>query len=447
MGHYFRGLPFYLKLKPNADRSETEHSARPLYSDYPPDTLNDKIVVCHVDDKNTRLFGCFNNYIDFAVFMTRRFGAKDRNFFEVVHSSFQKPHFDLEIECEEPNIQLVIDDVITGIIGTLLSVDIDLDMEKDVLVFTSSGQSGNGYKQSAHIIIDNYVHEDHHQAKAFYGKVMNYVNKKYTEYVDKSVYSSIQQFRIVGNRKPNSDRPKKFVKEWKYKNQTYVHEYIEEPIDGAHEFMLQLSSSLLTNTTNCRILPPFVKRADPDNKGIKHGSQSSSATSMFSTSSYNTNDIELTIDDGKNALQLLADMAGITINDNRFPYRLSGIQGSMIFLKRVLSSNCRLCNRIHDNENPYMFVVDNEWIVYFNCRRCDPHEKLYVGKLKPKTSPSNSPSHQTPPEDFNTLRKQLQDAASRSVIKKKKKPSKITTEAQVANIANDALKTWLQTTA
>ena len=48
---------------------------------------------------------------------------------------------------------------------------------------------------------------------------------------------------------------------------------------------------------------------------------------------------------------------------------------------------CKLCHRIHEHQNPYLFVVGHEKHVYFDCRRHPEGKKLYIGPyhLRKKT--------------------------------------------------------------
>ena len=57
-------------------------------------------------------------------------------------------------------------------------------------------------------------------------------------------------------------------------------------------------------------------------------------------------------------------------------------------LKRTRPSRCKICCRIHENENPYLLVVGDEKSVYFHCRRAPEGKSLFLGKLNPE---ENSP--------------------------------------------------------
>ena len=59
---------------------------------------------------------------------------------------------------------------------------------------------------------------------------------------------------------------------------------------------------------------------------------------------------------------------------------------------------CRICNHIHENENPYLLIIGLERDVYLDCRRNSMGKKLFVGKLglteKAKIAKASSPKRE-----------------------------------------------------
>jgi hypothetical protein len=94
----------------------------------------------------------------------------------------------------------------------------------------------------------------------------------------------------------------------------------------------------------------------------------------------------LTPNDIRDALALCYKFAGLEFGDNRFPYSYlktveSGAQSALILLKRHRPSKCAVCNRIHENENPYLIIAGENRDVYLDCRRNPENKKLHVGAL------------------------------------------------------------------
>ena len=87
---------------------------------------------------------------------------------------------------------------------TLNDFNVIIDISTDILIFTSHNEN----KKSYHIIIDHYYHMNNLEAKAFYNEIISKISPNFTKFIDHSVYSSIQQYRIVGSQKVNSNRPK-----------------------------------------------------------------------------------------------------------------------------------------------------------------------------------------------------------------------------------------------
>lgn len=345
------------------DSGKSFKRSRALLEDHPLDTLREKLLVHMTNSEGTRLFSVFNSYIDFGRYQLK-FKPENRCFYETVLGDFlQKPHFDIDINLSEnPNINSddVINNLIDSIIKVLLNVKIEINLSQDILIFTSH----NDVKKSFHVIVDHYNHMNNLEARAFYDDVIANINPLLTKFIDWAVYSKKQQFRIVGSQKLNSNRPKVFNESWVYHDKQINYQYVEEPESDGHRMILQLESSLITQISSCRTLPSFLKIKEEN--GIKK--------------QYNNGDTEeITKDIAIRALTLLAEKAGMTLNDRKFPYRFLSIEGGIVSLKRVLPSKCRICNRIHENENPYLLIVGIELGIYFNCRRSD--KNWFVGKL------------------------------------------------------------------
>jgi len=308
------------------------------------------------------LFSYFKSYIEFGMYQLK-FKPEKRCFYEIIFGQLpQKPHFDIDIDLKTEQIdgEEVKDNLIETIISILKDKEINIEVSKDILIFTSHGE----FKRSYHVIINNYCHLNNDEARSFYETIVNQMTTDYKKYVDNAVYSPKQQFRIIGSQKLNSGRPKILNDHWTFNDQLINFQYIEHPENDGHKMMLQLELSLITNTNSCLILPSF----------INHSPKPSICLDTE----------EITSQLALEAIKLCASIAGITINDHTFPYKLADIKGNIVVLKRIRPSKCRICNRIHENENPYLSISGPEKCVYFYCRRSPDGQKLFLGKLQPK---------------------------------------------------------------
>lgn len=365
------GKKWYYYLKEDGNK-------KTLLNVYPLSTLNNKLIVSYTfkgnDKREKRVFGYFESYVEFGIYQMR-FKEEKRCFYEEIFGEYpQKPRFDIDIKIDEEreseiDNEDIKDKVIEKIIEIFNENGIKIELKKDILICTSHGKN----KKSYHIIIDNYCHLNNKEAKSFYNLVINRLPENIKKYVDNGVYNSKQQFRIVGSQKLDSNRPKIFNDKWKFKDTEIIYKYIETPDNEGHKIMLQLESTLITCINNCKILPSFIKEEN-NNKG-------SNSKSVGEYKKYE--DEEITKEVGIEALKLLASFGGLTIDNPLFPYKFVSVSGQIVILKRIKPSNCRICKRIHENENPYLIIIGNEKLVYFHCRRADPNKKLLIGKLSP----------------------------------------------------------------
>lgn len=366
MGYYrfINRVKWYYRLKPKKDNNKIQKG---LFSDFPRHTLTKALIISlsyydETTNKIERLFGTFKTYLEYGIYMMKM-PQKERCFYEVIlGENSQKPHFDIDIENssnEVINGDKIRDNLLDSIIKVLGNKGISIDVHKDILIFTSHGNN----KQSYHVIVDNYCHANNVEAKAFYHKVVDNMSSEYAKWIDSGVYSSVQQFRIPGSRKIGSERVKVFNKIWHYHDQEIIYKYPETPDGPEHELVMQLEASIVGYTGNCKFLPAF----EPKPESIKHYTESE----------------DISASDATEAIKLIGMAGKINVHDPRFPYKFLGINGPIVMLKRIKPSRCKICNRIHEHENPYLLVIGEEKNVYFHCRRASEDKKLYLGKLNP----------------------------------------------------------------
>lgn len=373
---------------------------RGLIDDHPIQTLDGRLIACLVlpksslpsqryqtitVDKEVRLYSVFQSYPEYHRYQ-QRFAPERRTFFEIILGEYpQKPHFDLDVKLDDLRQQqpefteeMVIaagenakDTLIEKIIEVFQEKGVALSLDHDVLVYTSHGSN----KRSYHIVVTNYCHCNNQEAKALYTEVCKRIPPGINQWIDHAVYSPRQQFRILGCQKLASGRPKTFLKTWTFRDRTINHRYLEQPDDPDHESLIQLEESLVSQTSSCTILPlidiPALRPV------MAHSNQLED---------------DLDIEVARSAMDLAIDVSGIE-NSSSFPYRLTGVKGNLMILKRLRPSMCQICRRRHDHENPFMVVgapnESGERPVFFHCRRAGG-QGLHIGIIKDPNGHSTS---------------------------------------------------------
>ena len=367
-----------------------------LLDEYNEEQLKKGLVVQCTPPK-LHLFSYFNSIIEFLQYEAQ-FPMEERGFFETVLGQCeQKPHFDLDVNLIESATKLetikdkttdeIMSDMIIYIIFSISKafeiMNRELNLSKDVLIFTSHGEN----KRSYHIVIDNHCHSNCEEANRFYQVVLQNVPEVFHQWIDHSVYKSLQQFRMEGSQKIRSGRIKKLETEWVYGSQlikTDINDHRKTLNDLSEEDRgmlwneesieryIRLHASLLMNTNHCRVLPDFIALLPIENY-------------ILPNEYTNGIDDELAL----NSVQLLAETMGYNIHSDTFPFSFNKVvSGGIILLKRKRSSYCSICERTHENENPYMYIVNNT--AYFDCRRNDRGLRLKIGKLNNESSDNSN---------------------------------------------------------
>lgn len=215
-------------------------------------------------------------------------------------------------------------------------------------------ESNDSTKYSYHIIIDNWCVPSSECCKIIFNRLIESIPLTYRDALDSSMYSGIQNFRMYNSHKFNSDRVKLFsdkLSTWSPKCQV---------INEVHLEQLRFLYSCVTNTSYCTYLPFFdAKICTPV---------------TYSNVSLDSEDIKE-----------IMNLFKIFDKDGTFSYIET--TGSFIKLKRNKPSLCYICDRFHQSENPYLFIIGNERKIYFDCRRSNGNSsKLYISELGSKSS-------------------------------------------------------------
>lgn len=276
---------------------------------------------------NNKLFALFKDNEQFLYYYNS-IPVNKRCFFEIIPGNKkQKPHFDIDISDIE-DLEYIGNTLISELISSINKSLPDLNIKEDIALYSSHSST----KRSYHLIVDNYYHNNNVEAKAFYLDVEKRIAKSLTEFLDHMVYSTFQQFRMLGSQKEGSGRIKK--QDLTFQNYEFTHKSFKD--------------SLITNTDNCKYIQP-TREITPKKKF----------------------DIE-------NQIQLTDDIGRMVVNHiNIENVHLDRVMGNMILLWNKGSYVCPICTPpdavkpedfyIHLHQNPFCIVLGKN--VYFNCRR------------------------------------------------------------------------------
>jgi len=295
--------------------------------------LEGNLMVCQ--QLKYRRYTLFENFNKFTKhFLTRL--DEEKCFYEMMREEDgRKPYFDIDID------DLSFD--FTSMIEQIKNTIIDMIGKKiKILVFDSSTKT----KLSFHIIVDDVYLQSYKELLTFYDKVEEKLSEKNKKYMDRSVYKSVQQFRISGSCKFMKDNIKKLREDLSYRFS--IPKRIKTEIG---KFNYLLASSLITNVSSCRVLcgfQPIVEEKDLNFSGSANEGDIEDVMKMF-YEKYSYGDFSFQECKEKNG-------------------------NLLIVLRRLNPTYCELCKRVHESENPYITVTGDFRNVTFYCRRKDEKE-------------------------------------------------------------------------
>lgn len=371
------GNIWYYRLKHSPDK-------RGLFGTVPRSSIVNGqkfLIQLKTNKEDEFLYTYFNNYVEFYRYQIK-IKPENRCFFEtILGETQQKLYFDIDINLDEnPGVDsdAVKDDLIRSTLITLDEFGIPYEIQKNILVCTSHGCDEYN-KKSYHIIVDGYTVPNCQHEEAFYNIIKSKMNPEYSKYLD-HLYKSTQQFRILGSQKRNSGRVKIFEESWSFFGHSIKYEYPDD-LTG-EKYLHQLDKTLITNCRSCIELP-HVRIHEV---ALKVGAWQRKAK-------FTSNILKISLNLANLAINKLAECAGMTMHDPRFPYKLKSIEGNMILLKREKASLCRVCEVIHEKEHPFL-IINNNSDIKFDCRRSTNHgdgrhRTLLVGNLGVPLTPNH----------------------------------------------------------
>ena len=313
---------------------------------------DENLIVCQ--QLSSRRYTHFQNFAAFFRYY-QTVPEDERCFYEILMpEKARKPYFDIDMDVgvefgsdQEKEMFREIRKIFRELLGK----------QYTLLVFSSHTER----KRSYHLVIDDFILQNYKECEVFYDRFTERVTEKYKPYFDRCVYKSVQQFRIVGNHKFNKDNTKKFEKEL-----SVGFKYPARCREKNAKMLHLLSVSLIYNNSYCQLLGGFSPPEEEKSLGFGaacEGDISDVLQNFFAV--YSPDDFQYSDCKEQNGNLLL-------------------------ILRRLNPTFCKECNRVHENENPFITVTGGYRNITFYCRRKDEKLGVNLGYLGPPVIPEIS---------------------------------------------------------
>jgi hypothetical protein len=292
---------------------------------------DENLLVCQ--QLEYRRYTKFKNFAEFSQYHN---SSDEKCFYEMMRETDgRKPYFDIDID----DISFDYIPMIEELKNILIKI---ISKKVKILVFDSSTKT----KLSFHIVVDNFYLQTYKELLCFFDSIKEKISEEYKIYLDRSVYKSVQQFRIVGSHKWGKENTKKLREDLSYK--FTIPKRIKNE-KGKFNFIL--ASSLITNVSSCNIIYGFQPKVEEKELNIFGNAQES---------------------DVEDVLKIFYDK--YSCGDFQFQECKEKNGNLLIILRRLNSTYCESCKRYHENENPYITVTGEYRNIFFYCRRSDEKE-------------------------------------------------------------------------
>jgi hypothetical protein len=354
MSLFIHGRRWYFRLVP-------KDGGKSLMDDHTQDEINKSLIICYsagtlpngsksFNKKGNprKLYSLFDDYIDLYKYM-EQFLPHQRCFFEMIPGEKpQKPKFDVDAKGkDEKEVDGLIDCLLTSIVASLKEMGRDVVPSRDIAIYTSHGKTTRSY----HIVVYGYYCDNVWESFAFYQKVVTKISHPLVECVDRAVYSSRQQFRVLGSEKYDSGRTKTLVDTFSIDGDVYTHHIPK----GQPPHLHHLRTSLIQFISDSERLP-----------------------SLKIETKVRRERKEICEDDLDRMINLFFDNF-----EDADAFAVRCTLPTSVVLDRIRPSHCPTCSKIHETENPFLFLEDS--VVYFSCRRT--FERTYVGVIGSNDEP------------------------------------------------------------
>ena len=323
------------------------------------ESIDQHTFIVRHEDKYNRFSAFKSSSHFFTRYKTCQINVK--TFYEIIHKEL-KPYFDIDIDDTSVDGDQLIKDLYT-----VLKSIIDIDFI--YLVYTSHTSK----KKSYDVVLGNIYLRDYNEMKNLLFKTLEQLTNPDKKYIDSNVYKSSQHFRLQGSHKYMKNNIKVF-------NDKLTKDYFIPPSRTTKESkeIYNFKLSLVSDITGCDYLCGFNERYDAENETL---------TKTETVKTTGSNDIVKHYGDLVNQLNTMLylnfDDADFTID------QIKDDRSILVIMRSKSPYYCKMCKVTHENENPYIYINNNNE-VYFNCRRYDEVHKnpkkngnQVLGKLKP----------------------------------------------------------------
>lgn len=306
---------------------------------------------------NNEVLNLFLYFFDWNTFI--KFYSKipddHKHFYEIVQNEC-KFFLDLDAKTNEINM-LEWYETINEINNKVKTIIYEITHKKPELIEFESLPTMNENKYSCHIIVSN-IRLPINQCKFLCEIILDKINIEKRKIIDISVYNIWRSLRLEGSSKIGSKR----IKRLKFNNEIIIDNNIN--IKGLiTNFEETIYINLLDNNfINSNF---YFEKLENTKKYNLDNILNNNIFDRNKKYKYNDYDILFIKNDYKK-IELFINSWHCK-NENIFC--TNKIINNMILYKRKKPSNCKICNRIHDKQNPYVFSKYGK--LFFDCRRSE----------------------------------------------------------------------------
>lgn len=298
---------------------------------------DEMFMVCKINDQSTRIYSCFKDYKDFLI--KEDYHKKRENaYFEILDSSihpFFKIYFDIDSQNHVDEETLIaFKDHISDILKEIIN---DERVNFKVIIYDSSNEE----KFSYHYVVSGVKLDNINSLRNLCDHISSSFsfNNNFKNSIDKSVYKSVQQFRLIYTKKvssPLSRLKRVFKKDISFDLEDFKESLIS--VTNDNDFLISFEYFKKEECVSLSIDLDDV----PEKDFIENFLEKENNYSVRSV-----NEIEI---DNEKKIYFIA-------------------------LNRHIESYCENCDRYHTSENPFIGIFENE--IKFYCRRSDIGKVIY----------------------------------------------------------------------
>lgn len=294
-----------------------------------------------INDKICNIFLYFSKWISF-INLYNKIPTENRHFYEIIDNNCK---FFLDLDAKSCDLEIEKWNIwVNEIKNKMTSIIYKLTNKNIKIIEFESLNNKDEEKYSSHLIVKDF-NLTIKQCDSLCKLIMNEMSMEKNKIIDNTIYNNWRSLRIQGCTKINSKRIK-------YLKNNYTDNIKIEGLITNLENTISFDSFNISFIFNTKI----VKNIENNNINIYNNSINNKKYR------YTINDLEFV---KKNIFKLeIFINKWHKTNNNFITYK---INNNIIMYKKTKPYKCNICNRIHENQNPYIYVELNN--IYFDCRR------------------------------------------------------------------------------